>query len=403
MYILVNGIKDEAVKVKLFGTLILAGSHANLWWTNLDTKHKASWLMVKAAFITKWPTIIAADKTKLEYQKELLALWLKEEEVGICITVAGIETWSHVHFHGTLKKLVQDAGVDSAPILIQLVRNALPRTLRDLMSPAPLDWNTFLNEIKDANIDTLLEKAKRAKERKEVEKAQNLRIAKLENRQTDPVEILCLQMQQATIGQANTPSLPAINMQPRPAYNTNVTRNTVPNPTNNMSARRQVRYVAANQNAGQRPRGQPPTPEERDAMRARINELTHHPDTPGGQAAYVEQVQQWEMQWGGRTRCSEQTPYPLMPGTAQICSGECFRWGSHGHISPECQIPVDDQLPKNESIWRGLSMRTLGTFNRATAPQINIILDNAYTGEQGKRERVVSVEEHATTHKESIP
>ena len=160
MYILVNGIKDEAVKVKLFGTLILAGSHADLWWMNLDTKHKASWSTVKAAFITKWPTIIAADKTKLEYQKELLALWLKEEEVGIRITVAGIEMWSHVHFHGTLKKLVQDAGVDSAPILIQLVRDALPRTLRDLTSPAPPDWNTFLNEIKDTNIDTLLEKAK---------------------------------------------------------------------------------------------------------------------------------------------------------------------------------------------------------------------------------------------------
>jgi hypothetical protein len=33
------------------------------------------------------------------------------------------------------------------------------------------------------------------KEKKEVEKAQNLRIAKLESRQADLVEILCLQMQ----------------------------------------------------------------------------------------------------------------------------------------------------------------------------------------------------------------
>jgi hypothetical protein len=74
MYILVNGIKDEAVKIELFGTLISAGSQADLWWTNLDTKHKASWSAVRAAFITKWPTIIAADKTKLEYQKELLVL-----------------------------------------------------------------------------------------------------------------------------------------------------------------------------------------------------------------------------------------------------------------------------------------------------------------------------------------
>jgi len=143
MYILVNGIKDEAVKIKLFGTLISAGSQADLWWTNLDTKHKTNWSAVRAAFIAKWPAIIAADKTKLEYQKELLALRMKEEEVGTCITIAGIKTWAHIHFHSTLQKLVQDAGVDSTPILIQPVRDALPRTLRDLTSPAPPNWNTL--------------------------------------------------------------------------------------------------------------------------------------------------------------------------------------------------------------------------------------------------------------------
>lgn len=158
MYILINGVKDEAVKVAIFSTLISAGSHADLWWTNLNTVHKTSWSAVRAAFVTKWPTIIAADKTKLEYQKELLALRIKEEDIGERITVAGIETWSHIHFHSTLKKLVQDAGVETAPILIQPVRDALPRTLRDLTSPAPPDWDTFLNEIKNANIDTLLEK-----------------------------------------------------------------------------------------------------------------------------------------------------------------------------------------------------------------------------------------------------
>jgi hypothetical protein len=85
---------------------------------------------------------------------------MKDEEVETCITIAGIKTWAHIHFHGTLQKLVQDAGVDSTPILIQPVRDALPRTLRDLTSPAPRNWNTFLTEIKDMNIDTLLKKVK---------------------------------------------------------------------------------------------------------------------------------------------------------------------------------------------------------------------------------------------------
>lgn len=379
MYILINGIKDEAVKVELLGTLISAGSQADLWWTNLDTKHKANWSSIRTAFITKWPAIIAADKTKLEYQKELMALRMKEEEVGTRITVAGIETWAHIHFHSTLQKLVQDAGVDSAPILIQPVRDALPRTLRDLTSPAPPDWTTFLQEIKDANIDTLLEKVKRAKERKEAEKAQNARIARLENRQGDPVEILRLQMQQATIGTA-------VNQTAQ--YNVPHSQTPQPNPTFNNSARRQIRYVTGNQ-AGtiQRPRSQPPTQEERDMMRTRVNELIHQLDTPAGQIAYEEQLQQWRTKWGNGARCSEHTPFPLTPGTAQICSGECFRCGSHGHISPECQVPQDTQLIKNETIWRGICSRTLGTYNRASAPQVNIVFDNAYALEtevQGK-------------------
>lgn len=83
----------------------------------------------------------------------------------------------------------------------------------------------------------------------------------------------------------------------------------------------------------------------------------------------------------------ENTPFPLMPGTAQICSGECFQCGAHGHISPECQLPPDTQLPKNETIWRGICTRTLGAFNRATAPQVNYVFEEVFTPEveeQGK-------------------
>jgi hypothetical protein len=85
--------------------------------------------------------------------------------------------------------------------------------------------------------------------------------------------------------------------------------------------------------------------------------------------------------------CNEQYSYLLTLGTAQICSGECFRCGAHGYIGPEFQVPVDNQLLKNESIWRGLSTRVLGMFNQVTAPQINIIFDNVYAGEQGKENR----------------
>jgi hypothetical protein len=383
-YIHLNRITDEATKVVIFSTFISAGLQADIWWDGLTAVQMASWATVKAAFQAQWPAIVVAAKSTLEYQKELLMLRLREEDIGERITIAGVSMWSHLHYHRRLQKLVQDAGVINTPVFIHQVREALPHVIRDLTSPAPADWTMFFDEIRNANIDTIQDKARRDKERREIEKAQNLRIAKLENKQADPVEVLCLQMQRATISQANTPSSAVTNVQTRPPSNMNMQHNTLPNPTNNVSARRQIRYVAANQNTMQHPRNQPPTQEEHDLMKTRVNELPHQPDTEDGHTAYGEQIRQWEVQWGRGARCTEQSPYPLTPGMAQVCSGECFRCRVHGHIGPECQMPVDDQLPKNELIWRGLSTCILGTFNRATALQINIVFDNVYVGEQGK-------------------
>lgn len=260
-YFLVNQIADEAVKVALFAALISAGSQADHWWTNLDVQHKAAWRDVKAAFEVKWPAITVAGKTQLKYQKELLALRLKEEDVGERLTLAEITTWSHIHFHNQLTTLVQDAGIANAPVLIHQVRDALPRVLRDLTTPAPADWNMFLSEIAGVNVDILQDKAKREKERKEVERSQNARIARLESQRNDPVEVLRLQMQQATLG-ANNPMRTMGAMMPQ-------TRVMTGSPTMQQAqvARRQVHYTAAGQTqTGQRAVRSAPTQEKRDLL-----------------------------------------------------------------------------------------------------------------------------------------
>jgi hypothetical protein len=367
---------DEAMKVVIFSTFIYAGLQADIWWNELAASKKTMWADVKKEFKAQWPAIVVAAKSQLDYQKELLALRLKEEDLGERITVAGVSTWSHLHYHGCLQKLVQDAGVANALVFIHQVREGLPRVIRDLTLPVPATWEAFLDKIKKANVDTIQDKAKREKEKKEMERAQNARIARLESRQMDPVEALCMQMQRAMLQPTNN-MMQIVMMQA--------------NPSTTPPTRRQFRYVAANQNTqGQRPRGQRPIQEEQDLMRTRVNELVHQLDTQNGQTAYKEQIHQWETKWGRGARCTKQSPYLLTPGTAQICSGGCFRCGTHGHIGPECQVPIEDQLPKNESIWRGQSTCILGTFNRATAPQINIVFEHTYAydrGEQGNGSR----------------
>lgn len=158
-YIHLNRITDEATKVIIFSTFISAGSQADIWWNSLTVTQTTTWANVKTVFQAQWPAIVVAAKSTLEYQKELLTLRLKEDDVGERITVAGVSTWSHLHYHGRLQKLVHDAGVANAPVFIHQVREALPRVIRELTSPAPPDWTTFFDEIKNANIDTIQDKA----------------------------------------------------------------------------------------------------------------------------------------------------------------------------------------------------------------------------------------------------
>ncbi|KAG1839615.1 hypothetical protein DFJ58DRAFT_733214 [Suillus subalutaceus] len=316
--------QDEVIMILLLGTFISAGSDADVWWTGLGAAHKATWVQAKVAFLTKWPAIVVAGKTQREYQKDLLELRFKEEEVGERVTGSRDHNMGAYLVLQQAKMLVKDTGVENVPILIQ-----------------PVDWDAFLNKIKNININTLQEKAKRVKERKEMERAQNACIMRLESRQ-DPIEVLCLQMQQTTIG-SNTLT-PKAAVPPRTMGNT---------PPSAMTLQRAVHYMAANQSTtNQYPRGQPPMQEEKGALRTYVNELQHHIDTDTGHTAYGEQLRQWTAKWGEGARCTEKTPFPLTPGTAQICSGECFRCGVHGYIRPRCPIPTDAQLPKNESIWR---------------------------------------------------
>ncbi|KAG2349706.1 hypothetical protein BDR05DRAFT_843714, partial [Suillus weaverae] len=57
------------------------------------------------------------------------------------------------------------------------------------------------------------------------------------------------------------------------------------------------------------------------------------PDTTAGRAAYDNQLKQWFVKYGQTGRVTKSTQFPLCPGSAMICSGECFKCGAHGHMS----------------------------------------------------------------------
>ncbi|KAG2749750.1 hypothetical protein P692DRAFT_201673939, partial [Suillus brevipes Sb2] len=338
-YVVLNELKTEQGKIMVFSTLLSAGSIADTWWNKLDSTHKNTWVDVKAAFTSRWPAITVAEKTGLDYQREILALCLAEDEVGKQITVAGVPTWAHLQFHMQLQQLVNEAGANTTAGLVYQVQENLPTVVKELTTPGIADWVQFLNEIKALDTNKLREKAETARKKKEEEKARNARLARLETLQTDAVEVMRLQLQRASIGSTPTE------------------RTTTPS-----NATSRIRYIAKDQTSSTyqpaRTR-QPLTQEERELIRSRINNTTHHQDTATGRTAYDNQLKQWFAKYGQNGRVTEATQFPLRPGSATICSGECFKCGAHGHRSAECPVPETSQLPIQERIWRSLAARAL--------------------------------------------
>ncbi|KAG1830271.1 hypothetical protein DFJ58DRAFT_737017 [Suillus subalutaceus] len=295
-YIILNDLKTEAGKVMVFSTLLSAGSVADTWWTKLDSKHKATWPDVKLAFSERWPAIIVAEKTGLDYQREILALRLTEEELGKQITVAGVPTWSHLQYCTNLQQLVEEAGTATTASLIYQVRENLPAVMKELTTPGLAEWKKFIDEITAIDTNKLREKAEAARKKKELEKVQNTCIARLENLQTDAVEVLRLQLQRTNLGSNQT--------------NTATTNTNTHSPSNTMAPC--ICYVPRGSPTPRQTRQcQPLTPEERDALRKRVEEMPHHQDNAAGRAAYDEQLKQWFTMNSQDSRVTEETPFPL--------------------------------------------------------------------------------------------
>jgi len=186
----------------VFSTLLLVGLIADTWWNKLDSKHKGTWVNVKAAFTTQWPAIKVAKKMGLDYQCKILALHLSEEEVGKQITVVGVFTWAHLQFHMSLQQLVNEARANTTAGLVYQVRENLPTVIKELTTLGLAEWNKFLDKIKALDTNKLREKAETAQKKKEKEKVQNARLVRLETMQTDVIEVMWLQLQCTSIGSA---------------------------------------------------------------------------------------------------------------------------------------------------------------------------------------------------------
>jgi hypothetical protein len=355
-------------KLEAYGDYLGTSSQAETWFKALTSADKATWTAFVTVFEKRWPPVIIAEKTKAEYERELLEHILPSAEVGKKTTMYDRECWSHVAWAAKTLQFATSAGIEQGTSMIWQVRSKLPDVVKDLLKDKEYKtWTEFTKAVTELKGSRLAEKQEQ--KTKQAQELTTLRadLARVQSRAPLQNSIAALQ------SQFNKMSVSA----PAPS--------TTP-PTNSAFARVPAAFNRQNQQSvysRQQITTQQPltiTEETKTAVRQLINVLPHQPDTATGQMAYTAQLAQWNAKWGENTRVTQETGYPLKPGTAAVASSECFACGTHGHNGRNCPIPMDhaERLSRKESAWRAIVSRTLGAYNRAVATPISLVINNGY-------------------------
>ncbi|KAG1808111.1 hypothetical protein EV424DRAFT_1329118 [Suillus variegatus] len=360
-------------KLDAFGDYLGTSSQAEVWFKALPSADKVSWPTFVTAFEVRWPPVKIAEKTKAEYEKELLDHILQSMEVGKKTMLHDRECWSHVAWAAKTLQLATSTGIAQSTLMIWQVRGTLPDIVKDLLKDEDYtNWAEFTKAVTDLKGSRLVEKQEQYNRQVQELNALRMDFARIRQRApaANPIDALQNQLSRMSV---STPTLPTA----LPTTST-YARAPIAQTGQNMQPThsRQPATAAAPQ--------QPiiVTDELKAKVRLLITSFPHHPDTPAGHTAHAAQIAQWNGKWGDNARVTHETGYPLKPGMATICSGECFACGTHGHNSRNCVLPPGDtaRLERKEAAWRAVSSRVLGAFNRFAATPISLVY--AYDGGQ---------------------
>ncbi|THU78995.1 hypothetical protein K435DRAFT_811079 [Dendrothele bispora CBS 962.96] len=315
---------EDKEKVSSFQLYCSVGSAADEWFDELTLEQKSSMASFIAAFEKRWPKVKAAKKTRAEYEVELLGHKLAEEDVGKKVELYGQEVFTHMAWAEKIRELVQGAGVDitTSSIYLGQVRQNIPDALQDELKGEYANWEGYLTAVKGLSADTVTRISRRLQEAR--------------------TEKQSIANQLAELQRMRIPQLPASPTAPlrRAMANTSISDIRPPRfPSGQGGGAQNILYQRVPGQTANTFSSLPALSEkELTDLRTRIDSIPQQPDTPAGQTAYKAQITAWEQQHGTNTRVDHTKPYPLTPGTAPTCSGECFKCGAHGHIGPLCAI-----------------------------------------------------------------
>lgn len=362
------GTAGDDVKKRQFKYYLQADSAADEWFEELPLGDKKDWDAIEDAFNKRWPRKKAAKKTKEEYEEEIMGLGLKMEDLGKKEKTAGREIYSHIAWADKMATIVKGAKIETTTTYIGHVRKDLPKLLREKVGAGHTDWTTFLQAVRDVDIDHIRDGVSIWKKEQEEQSALKKRIQQLEKLTASPTAPLRHQMTTFSIG----------NPQQSPSQPQRQSSTPSGDPFSGTSGGSGNLFFPKNTSQGTRP---PASLADRTTLLECLKKYPHHPDTDAGRKAHQAQQAEWARTHGANTFVTESTPYPLRPGTLPVGSGECFTCGLGGHMGRRdgSTCSGNRALHPHEQNWRAICARIL----RQTRAIANV--------------RLVTVDDYGTT------
>ena len=200
------GDKSDDSKKAQFPYYLQADSVADEWFADLPDAKKKSWADIEVAFKKRWPRKKQTKKSDDEYEDEILGRKLKTEDLGKKEKVAGRDVYTHIAWADKRATTVKSAKLEKTTTYVRQVRKELPNILREKVGTVHADWSSFLQAVRDVDLDHIRDGMELLNKELEEKKALNQRLRMLESVSRSPTAPLRQQLSAVTI--ASQPPAP---------------------------------------------------------------------------------------------------------------------------------------------------------------------------------------------------
>ncbi|KAJ7238580.1 hypothetical protein B0H12DRAFT_91089 [Mycena haematopus] len=340
-----RGVTGEAEKLAEVKNRFRYNSPADVWFKN---SNPTTWAAFRNTFEVRFASIAPVSKPREQKLAELAGMRMEMGEMAAeFVLVGGEKVAPMAAFRARMNEAVMDAGAEASAEGVWAFWRALPPVFQATRTANPANWTEVLaglEAIPQAMIDA----------------------AAAEHKRTTAMEAHIQRLDRAVAGMR-------LNPPPKTAPLPPVQNNT---PPAQGAAPAQTNAPPANNGGGGRrgPRG--PLPPGTEEQKARLMQIMTNgnsqqpPNTPEGKARHAEQIAAWLTRNGHLpvdTVSLWSTGYPISPGTALPCSGECWTCGMVVP-SPSAHRPCTvTTLPVLERKYRALCGTWFGRIHMPPA------------------------------------